>query len=81
MWTRFVLLAVSAMLLIIVLIRMRSDGSSKIEQAVRDELRFGREESSKSARDLREEVSASQKNVVDTMVRAIGEMEIAKRST
>lgn len=74
MWTRFVLLAVSAMLLIIVLIRMRSDGSSKIEQAVRDELRFGREESSKSARDLREEISASQKNVVDTMVKTIGEM-------
>ena len=74
MWARFAFLTVSAILLIIVLIRMRSDGSSKIEQAVRDELRFGREESAKSARDLREEVSASQKNVVDTMVKTIGEM-------
>ena len=74
MWARFVLLAVSVMLLILALIRMRSDGGSKIEDAVRDELRFGREESAKSARDLREEVSASQKNIVDTMVKTIGEM-------
>jgi DNA recombination protein RmuC len=74
MWVRFVLLAVSAIMLIIVLMRMRSDGSSKIEQVVRDELRFGREESTNRARNLREEVSASQKNVVDTMVKTIGEM-------
>ncbi|MGD8981822.1 MAG: DNA recombination protein RmuC [Desulfobacterales bacterium] len=74
MWARFVLLAISALLLIFALIRMRSDGGSKIEQAVRDELRFGREESAKSSRDLREEVSASQKNIVDTMVKTIGEM-------
>ena len=45
-----------------------------MEQAVRDELRFGREESAKGAKDLREEVSASQKNIVDTMVKTIGEM-------
>ncbi|MGA9179198.1 MAG: hypothetical protein WBZ05_18315, partial [Desulfobacterales bacterium] len=66
MWARFVLLAVSALLLIFALIRMKSNKGSKIEQAVRDELRFGREESAKRARDLREEVSASQKNIVDT---------------
>jgi DNA recombination protein RmuC len=53
---------------------MRSNWGSNIEQAVRDELRFGREESAKGARDLREEVSASQKNIVDTMVKIIGEM-------
>ena len=74
MWARFVLLAISVLLLIFVLIRMRSNGGSKIEHAIRDELRFGREESAKSSRELREEVSASQINIVDTLVKTIGEM-------
>jgi DNA recombination protein RmuC len=74
LWARFVLLAISVLLLIFVLIRMRSNGGSKIEHAIRDELRFGREESAKSSRELREEVSASQINIVDTLVKTIGEM-------
>jgi DNA recombination protein RmuC len=74
MWARFILLAVSALLLIFALIRLRSKGSGTIEQAVREELRFGREESAKSAKDLRQEVFASQKYSLDTMVKTIGEM-------
>jgi DNA recombination protein RmuC len=73
-WARFILLAVSALLLIFVLIRLRSAGAGTVEQAVREELRFGREEAAKSAKDLRQEVFSSQKYSLDTMVKTIGEM-------
>jgi hypothetical protein len=71
---RFILLAVSALLLIFVLIKLKANASTGVEQAVREELRLGREESAKAARDLREEVFAGQKLSMDTMVRTIGEM-------
>ena len=71
---RFILLAITTLLLIIVLIKLKANGSKGIEQAVREELRFGREESAQTARDLREEVSAGQKLSMDTMVKTIGEM-------
>ena len=73
-WARFILLAVSALLLILVLIRLRSAGTGTLEQAVREELRFGREESANAAKDLRQEVFSSQKYSLDTMVKTIGEM-------
>ncbi len=73
-WTRFVLLAASALLLIWALIKLKSNGSSGVEQAIREELRFGREESAQAARNLREEVSAGQKFSMDTLVKTIGEM-------
>ena len=71
---RFILLAISTLLLIIVLIKLKANGSRGVEQAVREELRFGREESAQAARNLREEVSAGQKLSMDTVVRTIGEM-------
>ena len=71
---RFILLAISVLLLIFVLIKLKANGSTGVEQTVREELRFGREESAKTARDLREEVSAGQKLSMDMMVRTIGEM-------
>ena len=70
----FILLAVSALLLIFVLIKLKTNASSGVEEAVREELRLGREESAKAAKDLREEVSGSKKLSMDTMVRTIGEM-------
>jgi len=72
--SRFILLAISALLLIFVLMKLKANRSSGVEQTVREELRFGREESAKTARDLREEVSAGQKLSMDMMVRTIGEM-------
>ena len=71
---RFILLSISALLLIFVLIKLKANGSTGLDQTVREELRFGREESAKTARDLREEVSAGQKLSMDMMVRTIGEM-------
>jgi DNA recombination protein RmuC len=72
--SRFILLAISVLLLIFVLIKLKANGSTGVEQTVREELRFGREESAKTARDLREEVSAGQKLSMDMMVMTIGEM-------
>jgi len=74
LFKRFILLAIITLLLIIVLIKLKANGSSDVEQAVREELRFGREESAQAARDLREEVSTGQKLSMDTMVRTISEM-------
>jgi DNA recombination protein RmuC len=70
----FILLAISTLLLIVVLIKLKTNASSGVEEAIRKELRLGREESAKAAKDLREEVSAGQKFSLDTMVRTIGEM-------
>ncbi len=73
-WARLIVLGASALLLIWALIKLRSNGSSGVEQAIREELRFGREESDKAARNLREEVSSGQKSSMDTMVKTVGEM-------
>lgn len=73
-WMGLILAAVSIVLLILILRRKRADVNVGVEQAVREDLRTGREESAKAARDLRDEVSAGQKSAVDTMVRTIGEM-------
>ena len=72
--SRFILLAISALLLIFVLIKLKANASTGVEQAVREELRFGREESGAAAKNFREEVSAGQKLSMDTMVRTIVEM-------
>ena len=72
--SRFILLAISALVLIFVLIKLKTNTSTRVEQAVREELRFGREESAAAAKNFREEVSAGQKLFIDTMIRTIGEM-------
>ena len=73
-WARFVLLAASALLLIWALKKLKSNGSSGVEQAIREEFRVAREESAQAARNLREEVSGGQKSSMDTLVKTIGEM-------
>jgi DNA recombination protein RmuC len=73
-WSPFILMAISALLLIVVLIKLKTNASTDVEQAVREELRLGREESAAAARNFREEVSSVQKLSMDTMVRTIAEM-------
>ena len=73
-WFHFILLATGVLLLIFVLIKLKTNARSGVEQAVRKELRLGREESAKASKDLREEISAGQKLSLDTMIRTIGEM-------
>jgi DNA recombination protein RmuC len=72
LWSCLILLAVCVVLL--VLIFKRAIANAGIDQVIREELRTGREESTGAARELREEVSASQKTSVDIMVRIISEM-------
>jgi DNA recombination protein RmuC len=73
-WSRFILLGISALVLIFVLIKLKANKSTGVEQAVREELRLGREESAAAAKNFREEASAGQKLSMDTMVRIIAEM-------
>jgi len=66
--------AVSIVLLILILRKSKADSNAGVEQAVRMEMRTGREEAAKASRDLREEVSAAQKSSMDTLVRTIVEV-------
>ncbi len=74
MWLSLTLSAVSIVLLLLLLRKLKADANTGVEQAVREELRTGREESAKASRDLRQEVSAGQKSSVDTLVKTISEM-------
>ncbi|MBU8920771.1 MAG: DNA recombination protein RmuC [Bacteroidales bacterium] len=53
------------------MIRRLSAGGPDLEKGVRDEFRQAREEAQRAAKDLREEVSGTQKNTTETMVRSI----------
>ncbi len=67
------ILAVQVVGIFLVMARRRDDGG------VREALREGREESARSARDLREEVGSGQRAATDTMVRMLGEMGAAQK--
>ena len=73
-WFYIGLLTVLLVAFILILKRTKEALNAKTEQAIREELRTGREESTRAARDLREEVSANQRLLVDTMVKTISEM-------
>ena len=73
-WSCIGLLTVLLVVLIWILKRSQERLNSKTEQAIREELKTGREEQTRAARELREEVSANQKSSVDTMVKTIAEM-------
>ena len=69
-----ILLAVVIVLLILLLKKSSKPGTDGIEQAVRDEFRASRDESAKTARDLRQEVAGAQKSSAETVIKTIGEM-------
>ena len=73
-WSCIGFLTVFLVALIWILKRNQEALNAKTEQAIREELRTGREEQTRAARELREEVSANQKASVDTMVKTIREM-------
>jgi len=64
---------------LVLLNRVRRTPVGNAEQALREELRQGREESSQAARDLREEVAQVLKLASDTTVRTIGELSSAQK--
>ncbi len=75
-WPAIILLVVCIIFLIFILQFKRSVSASyfRIEQILREELRIGREEAGKTAKDLREEVSSGQKAAMETLVKTIAEM-------
>ena len=72
----FVLVAVATctVMLVILIARGKGDGSDRLEQVLREELRLDREESSQTASALRQEVCNSQKSSSDTVVKAMEAM-------
>lgn len=68
---------VSLALLVVVLRKLAAGGSDDARAAAAamgQELRLGREEASRAARELREEVTATQKTSTDTIVKTMGAM-------
>ncbi|SPD74894.1 DNA recombination protein RmuC homolog [uncultured Desulfobacterium sp.] len=68
------LLAIVIALAFVILKRSKTEDNISVERAVREELRMGREESAKAARELREEVSLAHSSSSNTLVKAIGQM-------
>ena len=67
--------AAMALLIILLFLRISYKRASKgVEQTVREEFRANRDESARTARDLREEVVRAQKSSTDTMIQTIGEL-------
>lgn len=54
--------------------RRPAGGGAALEQVLRDELRIGREEASREARNLREEVARAQKESAETAVNALSKL-------
>jgi len=78
LWAIAGLLAAACLMLVVVLIRLSSRGQAAAQSGVRDELRSAREESSRAARDLREELSnhlAASANTLSTTLRSLGELQ------
>ncbi len=73
-WLPFVLSMVIVILLSLILWKISARGGEKTEEIIRRESRASRDEAMQSARSLREEVAAAQKNANDTVMKVIGEM-------
>ena len=63
-------LTLANLLLLVVLVRRSASGP--IEHAVREELRQSRDDATKLARELREELGQAMKSSTDTLVNAVG---------
>ena len=75
-----VLVLANIVCLVVLLYRVSRVSGGNAEQAVREELRQGREESAQAARDLREEVAETQRSASDTTIRMIRELSSAQQT-
>ncbi len=64
-------LLIAIIVLLVNIIRRFSAGGPDLEKSVRDEFRQAREEARRAAKDLRVEVSGTQKSTTETMVKSI----------
>ena len=74
MWISFVISSIAVLLFIMLLLKPSTSGTKRIEQAVRNEFRSNRDESAKTAKDLREEVASAQKSSTETLINTISEI-------
>ena len=81
MWLPLVLSVLSIILLGLILRKVSARGGEKTEEIIREEFRAGRDEAMQSARSLREELAAAQKNANDTVIQVIGEMNKSQRDS
>ena len=67
LWLCLVFSVCATVLLIVVLVKISAKNGEDPARTIRDELRLGRDESTRAARELREEVTAGQKAAIDIM--------------
>ena len=80
MWLPLVLSVLSIALLGFIIVKI-STMRGEVGNVIREEFRADREEAKQSARSLREEVTAAQKNANDTVIQVIGEMNKSQRDS
>jgi len=73
-WIVLGIAIIDTALLVIVLVRALAARGDDSERAVREELRAGREEAARAAKDLREEVARALKEVSESIARTMGEL-------
>jgi DNA recombination protein RmuC len=73
-WIVLGIAIINTALLVIVLLRALAARGGDSERAVREELRAGRDEAARAARDLREEVSRALKQVSEAIARTMGDL-------
>ena len=73
-WFPVILPAVAVLLLLIIIFKPSDNKVDEIEKLIRGEFRESRDDSTKTARDLREEVSAAQKASSDSLVNTVAAM-------
>ena len=81
MWLPLVLSVLSIILLGLILRKVSARGGEKTEEIIREEFRASRDEAMQSARSLREEVAAAQKNANDIVIQAISEMNKSQKDS
>ena len=80
MWLPLVLSVLSIALLGFIIVKI-STMRGEVGNVIREEFRADREEAMQSARSLREEVTAAQKNANDTVIQVIGEMNKSQKDS
>ncbi len=74
-WVPLILSLVSIILLLVVLSRIKGNDADNIESVVREEFRSSRAESGEDFRSLRQEVSKSNQDSSDSMIKTIAGMQ------
>ena len=80
-WLPLIFSIVIVILLGLILWKVSARGGVKTEEIIREEFRASRDEAMQSARSLREEVTAAQKNANDTVIQVIGEMNKSQKDS